>query len=169
MCASSKRSSARHGRREAAMNIHTSNFRASRRNVLKGGGALIVSFSFSGAIDGALAQGAAAAKPLALTEVDAFLAIDAKGAVTAYSGKVDLGTGVRTALTQIVAEELDVPMSRVTLVTGDTQLTPDQGTTWGSLSIQLGGMQLRNAAATAKAALMEEAAKRLGAKPEDLT
>ena len=149
------------------MNIH-SNIRASRRNVLKGGGALIVSFSFSGAIDGALAQGAAAAKPLALTEVDAFLAIDAKGAVTAYSGKVDLGTGVRTALTQIVAEELDVPMSRVTLVTGDTQLTPDQGTTWGSLSIQLGGMQLRNAAATAKAALMEEAAKRLGAKPEDL-
>src|SRR5207244_1092558 len=60
------------------------------------------------------------------------------------------------------------PMNRVTLVTGDTQLTPDQGTTWGSLSIQLGGMQLRNAAATAKAALMEEAAKRLGAKPEDL-
>ncbi len=149
------------------MNIH-SNIRASRRNVLKGGGALVVSFSFAGHLDGALAQGAAAAKPLALTEVDAFLAIDAKGAVTAYSGKVDLGTGVRTALTQIVAEELDVPMSRVTLVTGDTQLTPDQGTTWGSLSIQLGGMQLRNAAATAKAALVEEAAKRLGAKPEDL-
>ena len=148
------------------MNIHTSNIRASRRDVLKGGGALVVSFSFAAQLDGALAQGAA--KPLALTEVDAFLAIDAKGAVTAYSGKVDLGTGVRTALTQIVAEELDVPMSRVTLVTGDTDLTPDQGTTWGSLTIQVGGVQLRNAASTAKAALLEEAAKRLGAKPEEL-
>src|SRR5437879_10769289 len=95
MCASSKRSSARHGRREAAMNIHTSNFRASRRNVLKGGGALIVSFSFSGAIDGALAQGAAAAKPLALTEVDAFLAVDDEGEVTDYSGRVDRGDYMR--------------------------------------------------------------------------
>src|SRR5262249_16951181 len=141
------------GVREAAMNIH-SNIRASRRNVLKGGGALIVSFSFAGH-SGALAQGGAPAQPGALTEVDSFLAIDAKGAVTAYSGKVDLGTGVRTALTQIVAEELDVPMSRVTLVTGDTDLTPDQGTTWGSLSIQVGGVQMRNAAATARAALLE--------------
>ena len=52
------------------------------------------------------------AKPVALTEVDAFLAIDAKGVVTVYSGKVDLGTGVRTALPQIAAEELDVPLTR---------------------------------------------------------
>src|SRR5947209_256550 len=142
------------------MTIH-----ASRRDVLKGGGALVVSFSLAGALGEALAQGA---KPLALTEVDSFLAIDAGGVVTLYSGKVDLGTGVATALPQMVADELDVPLDRVKLVQGDTALTPDQGTTWGSLSIQIGGMQLRNAAATAKAALMEEAAKRLGAKPEDL-
>src|SRR5262249_58598639 len=57
---------------------------------------------------------------------------------------------------------------RVKLVQGDTALTPDQGTTWGSLSIQIGGMQLRNAAATAKAALLDEAAKRLGAKQDEL-
>ena len=145
------------------MNIHTS-----RRDILKGTGSLVVSFSLSGAIGDALAQGAAAAKPVALTEVDSFLAIDAKGMVTVYSGKVDLGTGVRTALMQIVAEELDVPMTSVSLVEGDTSLTPDQGKTWGSLTIQIGGMQLRNAAATAKAALLEEASKRLGAKPEDL-
>ena len=56
----------------------------------------------------------------------------------------------------------------IKLVQGDTALTPDQGTTWGSLSIQIGGMQLRNAAATAKAALLDEAAKRLGAKKEEL-
>ena len=142
------------------MTIH-----ASRRDVLKGGGALVVSFSFAGTLDEILAQGT---KPLALTEVDSFLAIDAGGEVTLYSGKVDLGTGVATALPQIVAEELDVPLNRIKLIQGDTALTPDQGTTWGSLSIQLGGMQLRNAAATAKAALLEEAAKRLDAKKEDL-
>jgi len=140
------------------MTIH-----ASRRDVLKGGGALVV--SFSGALGEALAQGA---KPLALTEVDSFLAIDAGGVVTLYSGKVDLGTGVATALPQMVADELDVPLDRVKLVQGDTALTPDQGTTWGSLSIQIGGMQLRNAAATAKAALLDEAAKRLGAKQDEL-
>jgi nicotinate dehydrogenase subunit B len=142
------------------MTIH-----ASRRDVLKGGGALVVSFSLAGALGETLAQGA---KPLALTEVDSFLAIDAGGVVTLYSGKVDLGTGVATALPQMVADELDVPLDRVKLVQGDTALTPDQGTTWGSLSIQIGGMQLRNAAATAKAALLEEAAKRLGAKQDEL-
>jgi len=145
------------------MNIH-----ASRRDVLKGGGALIVAFSFADAIGEALAQGAATIKPLALTEVDSFLAIDRNGTVTVYSGKVDLGTGVATALRQIVAEELDVPLRSINLVQGDTALTPEQGTTWGSLSIQIGGMQLRNAAATAKAALLEEASKRLAAKKEDL-
>src|SRR5712692_11368254 len=137
----------------------------SRRAVLKGGGALIVSFSLAGA--DAFAQGAAA-KSVALTDVDAFLAIDPKGVVTVYSGKVDLGTGVTTALPQMVAEELDVPLGMIRLVQGDTALTPEQGSTWGSLSIQIGGMQLRNAAATAKAALLEEAAKRLGAKKDDL-
>src|SRR5258705_311530 len=85
-----------------------------------------------------------------------------KGMVTVYSGKVDLGTGVRTALRQIAAEELDLPMARVALVEGDTALTPDQGKTWGSLTIQIGGMQIRQAAAAAHGALLEEAAKRLG-------
>jgi CO/xanthine dehydrogenase Mo-binding subunit len=144
------------------MNIETT-----RREILKNGGALIVGFSLSGAFDQVLAQGTPA-KPVALTEVDSFLAIDPKGMVTVYSGKVDLGTGVATALPQIVAEELDVPLTAIRLVQGDTAVTPDQGKTWGSLSVQLGGMQLRNAAATAKAALLDEGAKRLNAKKEDL-
>ena len=105
----------------------------------------------------------AARKPVALTEVDSFLAIDKVGNVTVYSGKVDLGTGVTTALRQIVAEELDVPIGRIELIQGDTLLTPDQGNTWGSLTIQLGGMQLRQASAAARQALMVEAAKKLGA------
>ena len=83
---------------------------ASRRKVIKGGGALVVAFSFAGPIADALAQAPAAGKPLALTEVDSFLSIDPKGLVTCYTGKVDLGTGVSTALRQIEAEELDVPL-----------------------------------------------------------
>ena len=146
----------------------------SRREVLKAG-SLAVAFSLTGGAGTALAQQqkaavpAALAKPLMLTEVDSFLTIDADGAVTVYSGKVDLGTGVKTALTQIVADELDVPMSSVRIVQGDTLTTPDQGPTFGSVSIQIGGMQIRNAAALARAALLEAAAKRLNAKPEELS
>jgi nicotinate dehydrogenase subunit B len=146
----------------------TKHFLPTRRDMLKSGGALIVGFSLAGRLDAARAQGAAAAKPLALTEVDSFLAIDAKGLCTIYSGKVDLGTGTDTALRQIVAEELDIPLARTKLITGDTLLTADQGATWGSLTIQIGGMQLRNAAATARQALLAEAAKKLDAKAEDL-
>jgi CO/xanthine dehydrogenase Mo-binding subunit len=79
-----------------------------------------------------------------------------------YSGKVDLGTGTDTALTQMAAEELGVPMSSVKLVTGDTLLTPDQGITWGSLTIQSGGMQIRQACVTAREALLDQAARTLG-------
>ena len=136
------------------------NIQISRREALLGSGALVVSFSLVGPLSEALAQGAA--KPLALTEVDSFLAIDKAGNVTVYSGKVDLGTGVSTALRQIVAEELDVPIARIALVQGDTLLTPDQGNTWASLTIQLGGMQLRQASAAARQALLAEAAKKLG-------
>ena len=80
-------------------------FIPSRRDILKTGGALVVSFSFGGPAREALAEDAVAPKPVALTAVDSFVAINSAGAVTIYSGKVDLGTGVRTALTQIAAEE----------------------------------------------------------------
>jgi nicotinate dehydrogenase subunit B len=140
---------------------------ATRRDFLRGGGALVVTFAVAGRLAPAFAQ-AGPAKTVAPDEVDGFLAIDAQGAVTAYSGKVDLGTGVRTAMTQIVAEELDVPMARVTVIQGDTALTPDQGPSYGSLSIQNGGMQLRQAAATARRALLQQAAQSLDAKPDDL-
>ncbi|ARQ00767.1 xanthine dehydrogenase family protein molybdopterin-binding subunit [Pseudorhodoplanes sinuspersici] len=141
----------------------------SRRKLLKSTGALVVSFTFAGKVSDVLAQGAASAKPVALNEVDSFLAIDKAGKVTLYTGKVDLGTGIRTALAQMCAEELDVPFNSVSLVTGDTQLTPDQGNTWGSLTIQSAGIQIRNASATARNALLEEAAKKLNVKKEDLT
>jgi CO/xanthine dehydrogenase Mo-binding subunit len=149
------------------MNQHV---KVTRRGMLKGGGALVVTFSLLPGSNEAVAQAAASTpKPLALTEVDAFLAIDAKGRCTVYSGKVDLGTGITTALRQIAAEELDLPFDRVDLIQGDTALTPDQGKTWGSLTIQAGGMQIRNAAAVARTALLELAEKRLGIAGAQLT
>ncbi len=140
----------------------------SRREFLKASGSLVVTFSLAGLLP-RTARAEAAAKTVALDEVDGFLSIGADGAVTCYSGKVDLGTGVRTAFTQIVAEELDVPLDRVSIVQGDTSLTPDQGPTYGSLSIQIGGMQIRQAAATARAALVSEAARRLHLAADELT
>ena len=134
----------------------------SRRGFLKAGGALVVTFTVGGVNAAAPKSAAAVAKSVATNQVDGFLAIDAKGMVTVFSGKVDLGTGIRTAMTQIAAEELSVPMSRVTVVQGDTALTPDQGVTYGSLSIQNGGMQIRQAAATAREALLTQAAGKLG-------
>ena len=82
--------------------------------------------------------------------------------MTLYSGKVELGTGAVTALTQMCAEELSVPFSRVTTIQGDTALTPNQGPTYASLSVQNGGMQIRRAAATAREALVAQAASKLG-------
>jgi nicotinate dehydrogenase subunit B len=141
-------------------------FTPSRRDLLKGTGALIVAFSIPGLA--ALAQDMPAPKTVAPDQVDGFLAIDEKGRVTVYAGKVDLGTGVRTAFTQIVAEELDVPMVRVNVIQGDTALTPDQGPTYGSQSVQTGGAQIRQAAATARSALLEAASTRLGVAKDDL-
>ena len=138
-----------------------------RREFLKAGGSLVVTFSLAGLLPRA-ASADGPPKTVALDQVDGFLSVGADGAVICYSGKVDLGTGVRTALTQIVADELDVPLGKVSVVQGDTALTPDQGPTYCSLSIQIGGMQIRQAAATARAALVSEAAKRLNLAEDQL-
>jgi CO/xanthine dehydrogenase Mo-binding subunit len=83
--------------------------------------------------------------------------------VTLFCGKVELGTGVETALAQIVAEELDVDVRRMTVVQGDTARTPDQGYTVGSKTIQLGGPPIRQAAAEARQTLLALASSHLGA------
>src|SRR5271156_1160232 len=144
----------------------------SRREILKFGG-LIVSFALPVRLTAAGNTGEAAPadipKVVAPDRVDGFLAIDRHGTVTVFSGKVDLGTGVRTAITQIAAEELDVPIGRVNVIQGDTLLTPDQGPTYGSLSIQNGGVQIRLAAATARRALLRKAAQRFNIDEHELT
>ncbi|SFV15475.1 nicotinate dehydrogenase subunit B [Methylobacterium sp. 174MFSha1.1] len=90
-----------------------------------------------------------------------YLAVDAEGRVTAFNGHVDLGTGIRTALAQIVAEELDVPLSSVAMELGSTATAPDQGGTIASETIQIAAIPLRLAAATARRHLVEAASRRL--------
>src|SRR5947209_17788385 len=80
---------------------------------------------------------------------ETFIKVSADGSVTAYNGHVDLGTGVRTALGQIVAEELDVSFARVVVVLGDTSEVPDQGATIASETIQISAVPLRRAVAKA--------------------
>jgi len=138
----------------------------SRRTFLKTGGALVVSFAI---VDAGAVAPPTAAKTVAADQVDGFLAIDARGHVTVFSGKVDLGTGVETAMAQIAADELSVPLDRVSVIQGDTALTPDQGVTFGSLSIQNGGMQIRQAAATARDALVSQVAAGQGVAKETLS
>jgi CO/xanthine dehydrogenase Mo-binding subunit len=101
--------------------------------------------------------------------LDDWLAINPDGTVTAFSGKVELGTGVRTALAQIVAEELEVPLECVHMVMGDTERTPDEGYTAGSMTISTSGTALRKAAAQARRFLLEKAAERLDARLDELT
>ncbi len=94
-------------------------------------------------------------------EPDILLAVFADDRVAGFCGHVDLGTGIRTALTQIVAEELDVPLDRVEMVLGHTEVTPDQGPTIASETIQVSAVALRQAAAQARVALLGAAANEL--------
>ncbi len=127
----------------------------SRRELLKTGSALMVSFALGTRTQAQTATGtdAALGKPVDPGEVDSFLAVHADGSVTVYTGKVDLGTGLRIAIRQMAAEELELPVERVSLVEGDTALTPDQGGTGGSTGLTRGGVEVRQAAATAREAL----------------
>jgi nicotinate dehydrogenase subunit B len=101
-------------------------------------------------------------------QVDDWLAVEPDGTIVVFSGKVELGTGVRTALAQIVADELDVPFERVKMVMGDTARTPNEGYTAGSTSIESGGHALRQASAEARRALLELASDRLDAAGDEL-
>lgn len=128
-----------------------------RRAFLQSSAGVVVGFSLS--ISPSLAQTVADPR---FTQVDAWLKIAPNGMVTFHTGKVELGTGVRTSLAQMIAEELDVSVSNIQLVMGDTDLCPDQIGTFGSLTIMLAGPQVRQAAAEARLALVERAAQRLG-------
>jgi nicotinate dehydrogenase subunit B len=150
----------------------------SRRAVLRGTGALVLSFALpprAGSQAGSGAQSARAAAgpklPGSLAKnplLDAWIRVDADGRVTAFTGKAELGQGIKTALLQVVAEELEVPFEQVSLVTADTSRTVDEGYTAGSHSVQDSGTALRNAAAQVREILIAEAARRLKAPGDQL-
>src|ERR1700730_16579393 len=144
-----------------------------RRRVLAGSGALIVSFSLSKAFAQDQAPAAAPApKPpgsLATTPyLDSWIRIDADGRITAFTGKVELGQGFKTAFQQIAAEELDIPFESLTVITADTGRTANEGYTSGSHSTQDSGTAIQNAAAQVRELLIAEAARRLNLPAENL-
>ena len=101
--------------------------------------------------------------------LDRWITINADGTVTVTPGKVEIGQGILTALVQMTAEELDIDVSRIRLVPATTAVSPNEGITSGSRSIQEGGLALRHAAAEARGLLLERAAKKLGVTLEQLT
>lgn len=139
-----------------------------RRTFNEAVGSIVVAFSL--APDLALAQ-QKAKLPGSLNAnrmLDAWLHLNVDGSATVFTGKVDLGQGITTALTQIAADELDLPLARIAIISGDTARTPDEGYTAGSLSIQMSGTALRLACAEARAMLLDAAAKRWGVAADTL-
>jgi nicotinate dehydrogenase subunit B len=146
----------------------------SRRDFLKSSGALIVSFS-AASLAGTLASAQGPfdthSSHIDPAKLDSWIAVGGDGTVTAYTGKCDFGQGMFTAQTQLVAEELCVPIGRVRLMQCDTSVCPDQGTTSGSQStptnFNMGN--IAQAAATAREALINIAARHLGEPGDQLT
>jgi CO/xanthine dehydrogenase Mo-binding subunit len=145
----------------------------SRREFLECAGMLVVGFAIGEASAAPASQGALelnrAARPVEFENLDSWLAIARNGDVTAFTGRIDMGTGTETVFAQFVAEELDVPFERVRVVMGDTRLTPNQGKSTASLNVVRGSQPLRVAAAEARAALIAMAADRLGVPAAELT
>lgn len=129
-----------------------------RRRLLQVGGVVMVSSLLPVSLNAFAAEPATLGN-LPLDRVDSFIGLTADGRVTAFNGHVDLGTGIRTALAQIVADEISVPFDHVTVILGDTQRTPDQGPTIASATIQVTSIPLRQAAAQVRQLLLGLAAR----------
>ena len=146
----------------------------SRRDLLKTG-ALVVGFNLFEPLTRVLGQGLQGGTPLSnagglpADQLDSWLAIAADGTVSVFTSKVDLGTGTGTALGQIVAEELDVPIAKISMEIGDTTRSVDQGRTSASRTLERAGPQLRQAAAAARQELLKRASMQLGTPAGQLT
>ena len=139
----------------------------SRRGFTAGLGAFVVGFALDG--KWSLAQATLPGSLNNNRRLDAWIRIDAQGIATVCTGKVELGQGIVTALAQIAAEELDLPLGRVRMISGDTSLTPDEGQTSGSQSIENSGTALRLAGAEVRSMLVAQAARQFGLAAESLT
>ena len=143
-----------------------------RRSILLGSGALVVSIGAGVTLDTVLSIGQAFAQgtkpPLTPDQLSSYIAVNADGRVAAYFGKMDMGHGLHVAIAQIVAEELDVPFKSVKVFMADTATSVNQGGASGSTGIQLGGKQMRVAAAEARRVLVEMAAATLSTPADKL-
>lgn len=140
-----------------------------RRRLLQSGGVVMVSSLFVSPLS-AFANTPAASEvgDIPLDRVNSFIAMSADGKVTAFNGHVDLGTGVRTSLAQIVADEIGVRFEDVTMILGDTNRTPNQGPTIASSTLQVSAVPLRQAAAQVREMLTALAAKAIKLPAEQL-
>ena len=145
----------------------------SRRTVLMGAGAVVVSVGAPIALSTVLGVRSAFAQgtkpPLVPDQLSSYIAISADGSVSAFFGKMDMGQGLYVSIGQIIAEELDVPFERVTVLMADTRTSVNQGGASGSTGIQRGGVQMRAAAAEARRVLVEMAAEKLSLPADQLT
>ncbi|MCE6992864.1 molybdopterin cofactor-binding domain-containing protein [Dyadobacter sp. CY323] len=145
-------------------------FSATRRAFLKSSGHLLIGFQLLPALVFDPKQTDIINNPVADAKViDAWIRFDTAGILTVITGKMELGQGIKTALMQIAAEELDVAMKDVRIIIADTGQTQDERYTAGSGSIEGSGNSIRNAAAEARKYLLQLAAKELNAKVENLT
>ena len=144
----------------------------SRRELLKATG-LFVGFNLFEPVLSLLAQGGGTplsnAGGLSPDQLDSWIAIAQDGTVSVFTSKVDLGTGTGTALGQIVADELDVAISKINMVIGDTTKSVDQGRTSASRTLERAGPQMRQAGAAARQELLKRASASLGAPANQLT
>jgi nicotinate dehydrogenase subunit B len=144
----------------------------SRRQFVKGTTGLIVAFNLFGSHLQGQTLGQSGADPDGSpqpSELDSWLKVGSDGIITVYTSKVDLGTGVLTSLSQVMAEELDVVFNRIHMITGDTVQTIDQSQTSGSRTMHKAGPQLRQAAAAGKQELLNLASAELDTPANKLT
>ncbi len=164
----------KHERINSGRSAAGANANVSRRTLLRGAGAgaLVVTIGGAVGLDFVRATGKALAQgtkpPLHPEQLDSYLAVGADGRVSAFFGKMDMGHGLHTAVAQMVGEELDVAFKDVTVYMGDTRTSVNQGGASGSTGLQLGGIQMRMAAAEARRVLVEAAAAKLGVPAADL-
>lgn len=133
----------------------------SRRNFLKQSTGLVIGFTWMGM---GQADGPPVSIPIDLKnnpQINSWLRINANGTIDIFAGKVEFGQGITTALRQIAADEMDVPINQITMNPCTTGISPNEGVTSGSQSIEYGGLALRYACAQAKATLLERAATQL--------
>lgn len=151
--------------------------RISRRRFTQGLGALVVSFSLAAPNRRAFATPEEPLDPKwsaddqrdITPEVDGWLRIDKDGTVTLFTGRVEIGNGILTALVQIVADELDVPFEDIKLVSADTDVVPNQGITSATTTIGVAAVVIRQAAATARQVILDAASKEFGVPAKEIT